>query len=301
MSGSRRGLLLGGLAFAGAYFALRDGLPALRSRFAALEFTALERPSGFRRIAGGQTSSGGFDPFVGLDAKPQGGPDASEAQAAVEADLCGTLFAGWSGDPSVVPIASFSDYNCPICRITTRRLAQLDDVAEGGACITWHELPILGETSLLAARAALAADRQGAYAAFHERLLRSPFRATPEYLEAVAADLDLDQNRLTADMTNEAVSHRIARGLALRDLFGFAGTPAIVIGRTVIEGDVDETTLARLVEMEREEGPPPACTGVQLRLRNVSQGIFAKRLTPIRRCSPPPSRGPSRSSRARAP
>ena len=262
MSGSRRGLLLGGLAVAGGYFALRDGLPALRSRLGSLEFTALDRPDGFRRIAGGQTSSGGFDPFVGLDADPQGRPDTSEARSVVETDLCGALFARWSGDPDVVPIASFSDYNCPICRITTRRLAQLDDVAEGGARITWHELPILGETSLLAARAALAADRQGAYAAFHDRLLRSPFQATPEYLEAVAADLDLDHDRLAADMTSKAVSDRIARGLVLRDLFGFAGTPAIVIGRTVIEGDVDEPTLARLVEMEREEGPPPLCAGV---------------------------------------
>ena len=261
MSGSRRGLLLGGLAVAGGYFALRDGVPVLRSRFASLEFTTLDRPEGFRRIAGGQTSSGGFDPFVGLDADPQGRLDTSEAQAAVEADLCGTLFAGWSGDPNVVPIASFSDYNCPICRITTRRLAQLDDVAEGGARITWHELPILGETSLLAARAALAADRQGAYAAFQDRLLRSPFQATPDYLEAVAADLDLDHDRLATDMAGEAVSDRIARGLALRDLFGFAGTPAIVIGRTVIVGDVDEPTLARVIEVERGEGPPPACSG----------------------------------------
>ncbi|MFQ6552728.1 DsbA family protein [Aestuariibius insulae] len=262
MSGSRRSLLLDGLAVAGAYFLLRDGIPALRSRFASLEFTVLDSPDGFRRIAGGQTSSGGFDPFVGLDANPQGRPDTSEARAAVETDLCGTLFAGWSGDPDVVPIASFSDYNCPICRITTRRLAQLDAVTEGGARITWHELPILGETSLLAARAALAADRQGAYAAFHDRLLRSPFRATPEYLQAVAADLDLDHDRLAADMTSEAVSDRIARSLALRALFSFAGTPAIVIGRTVVEGDVEKATLARLVEMEREEGPPPACSGV---------------------------------------
>jgi protein-disulfide isomerase len=261
MSGSRRGLLVGGLAVAGAYFAIRDGLPALRSRFAALEFTALDRPEGFRRIAGGQTSSGGFDPFVGLDADPQGRPDTADAHADVEDDLCGALFAGWSGDPSVVPIASFSDYNCPICRITTRRLAQLDEVAEGGARITWHELPILGETSLLAARAALAADRQGAYAAFQDRLLRSPFQATPDYLEAVAADLDLDHDRLATDMAGEAVSDRIARGLALRDLFGFAGTPAIVIGRTVIVGDVDEPTLARVIEVERGEGPPPACSG----------------------------------------
>ena len=60
-------------------------------------------------------------------------------------------------------------------------------------------------------------------------------------------------------MASEAVSDRIAHSLALRDLFGFAGTPAIVVGRTVIEGDVDERTLARLIALEREAGPPPVC------------------------------------------
>lgn len=259
MSGSRRGLLLGGLALAGGYAALGHGVPALRSRWTDREFTALDRPEGFRRIAGGRTSAGALDPFAGLGerAGDRSGPPAVD----VEGDLCAALFPGWSGKAGVVPIASFSDYNCAICRITTRRLAGLRAVTEGVAQVTWHELPILGETSLLAARAALAADRQGAYAAFHDRLLRSPFQPTPEYLDAVAADLELDRESLAADMESDAISERIARGIALRDLFGFPGTPAIVVGRTVVEGDLGERTLARLIEAEREEGPPPGCAG----------------------------------------
>jgi predicted DsbA family dithiol-disulfide isomerase len=260
MSGSRRGLLFGGLALAGGYAALRHGVPAMRSRRTCLEFTDLDRPDGFRGIAGGETSAGAFDPLVGLDERAE---DRSGLPAAnVADDLCAALFSDWSGEADVVPIASFSDYNCAICRITTHRLAGLREVTEGTAQVTWHELPILGETSLLAARAALAADRQGAYAAFHDRLLRSPFQPTPEYLDAVAVELGLDRDRLLADMASDAVTQRIARGLALRDLFGFPGTPAIVVGRTVVEGDVDESTLARLIETEREEGPPPGCARV---------------------------------------
>ena len=258
MSGSRRSLILGGLALAGGYAALRHGPPALRSRLAGLAFVPLERPAGFRRVAGGAVSAGGFDPFVGLDGS---GAAPSVPAASAPDDLCAALFPDWSGAAGVVPVASFSDYNCAICRITTRRLAGLGAVADGTAQVTWHELPILGETSVLAARAALAADRQGAYAAFHERLLRSPFQPTPAYLDALAEDLGLDRARLAADMAGEAVTGRIARSLALRRLFGFAGTPAIVVGRTVVEGDVDETTLARLVEAEREAGPRLECAG----------------------------------------
>ena len=250
--------MIGGIIFGGGYVAIRQGLPALRALVTDLEFTSLDRPEGFRRMAGGQTSAGAFDPFAGLSGTGKARPESSAVR--VEDTLCAALFESWSGDAGVVPIASFSDYNCPICRVTTRKLAGLREVARGAAEVTWHELPILGETSLLAARAALAADRQGAYAAFQERLLRSPFQPTPEYLDAVSAELGLDRDRLAADMASEAVSDRIARSLALRDLFGFAGTPAIVVGRTVIEGDVDERTLARLIDLEREAGPPPVCT-----------------------------------------
>ncbi|MGR3542243.1 MAG: DsbA family protein [Hasllibacter sp.] len=262
MSGPRRRLLVGALAAAGGYAVLGHGLPALMASRRGIEFAPLDRPAGFRRIAGGARSTGAFDPFAGLDG-PAGGRGRGDGDG-IGAELCATLFAGWPGAAAGVPIASFSDYNCPICRVTTRRLAGLREVEEGRAHLTWHELPILGETSLLAARAALAADRQGAYAAFHDRLLRSPFEPTRGYLAAVADDLGLDAGRLAADMASDAVEERIGDALALRDLFGFAGTPAIVVGRTVVEGDVDARTLSRLIAIEREAGPPPGCPGGQL-------------------------------------
>ena len=45
-------------------------LPSLLDRFSGMpEFEPLARPEGFRRISGGSSSSGAFDPFFGLEAK----------------------------------------------------------------------------------------------------------------------------------------------------------------------------------------------------------------------------------------
>ncbi|CUH38565.1 Protein-disulfide isomerase [Jannaschia seosinensis] len=257
MAGSRRDFLVLGAVLSGGYLAVRTGVSLLQ-REVELAFDPIGRPAGFRRMAGGATSGGGFDPFVGLGAATDDRPDPA-AVAAVEADLCASLFNGWTRDSGVVPIASFSDYNCPICRVTTRRLAEADAVLDGTARITWHELPILGETSHLAARAALAADRQGAYMAFHKRLMGNPFRANQAYIDAIAGDLGLDRERFVADMKGSEVASRIARSLALREIFAFPGTPAIVVGRTVIEGDVSEAMFARVIALERRAGPPPGC------------------------------------------
>ena len=255
---SHRRLLLLGLALGGGYLVAGRALPTLPWFAANLEFEDIDQPAGFRRIRAGETSTGGFDPFAGIDSAGPAEP-APSAVSAVRQDICNALFEGWTPGSGTVPIASFSDYNCPICRITTRRIAQAAPVQDGTARVTWHELPILGKTSVLAAKAALAADNQGAYAAFQDRLLRSAFQPTDGYIDALASDLDLDRGRLARDMESPDIEARIDRSLALRDLFGFRGTPAILVGRTVIEGDIGEATLSRLIELERKAEPLPVC------------------------------------------
>lgn len=255
---SQRRLLLLGLALGGGYLIAGRALPSLPWFAEDFAFEDIDRPAGFRRIRGGETSGGGFDPFAGIGGT--GGAETSpSAVSAVRRDICAALFEGWTPGSGTVPIASFSDYNCPICRVTTRRIARAAPVRDGTARVTWHELPILGETSVLAAKAALAADNQGAYAAFQDRLLRSAFQPTDGYVDALASDLGLDRDRLARDMGSPDVEARIDRSLALRDLFGFRGTPAILVGRTVVEGDIGEATLSRLIELELEGGAPPAC------------------------------------------
>ncbi|MFO6463440.1 DsbA family protein [Jannaschia sp. KMU-145] len=250
----RRNLLVGLLALGGGYAVLRTGTAAYgRLTGMDLAYEPMEWPEGFRKLVAGSTSSGGFDPFVGLDAPAT--PDRAVDTAAVEADPCGALFGG-PLDSGIVPIASFSDYNCPFCRVLTQRLAAYE-AAEDGVRVVWHELPILGDGSRAAARAALAAKRQGAYVAFHERLMRSPFEPTDEYLRVLAADLGIDADRLAADMASDAVADEIATSLALARGLATVGTPVLVIGRTVIEGAPDMDTIKRIVAEEREQ--PPIC------------------------------------------
>ena len=256
MTESRRNLLIGGLAIAGGYAALRFGPPAVAEIFAGdLEFEPVARPAGFRRIAGGDSSTG-FDLFLGLDDDP--GPDTGAALERVSARPCEALY-GDDRDPDVVPMASFSDYNCPYCRALTIRLSEIEAASAGRVRISWHELPLLGEASMLAAQAALAAKRQGAYVAFHKRLMRSPFRTTPEYLEVLADDLGVDKTRLLADMDGEDVRRELRESSALAELFAFVGTPALVVGRTVVQGEINDARLERLIARERMDGPIEAC------------------------------------------
>lgn len=202
---------------------------------------------GFRRMRAGPVTGGALDPFLGLDAPRKPAPRIPDEA------VCRALFRETRAD--AVPVAFFTDYNCPYCRRLSGELQTR--AAEGRITITWHELPLLGERSETAARAALAAGRQGAYAAFHARLMRSRALPEPPYLRALAEGAGLDPARLVADMEADIVDARLrtARGLASR--FGFYATPALVVGRTAVLGNVRPARLDALIAGETDG--PPAC------------------------------------------
>lgn len=248
--------LMGGAAALGAggwlaWPALRDLVPV------AFAFEPLREPPGFRRIARGEVSLA-LDPLAGLGSPSTRAAHLADTMAAVRADPCGALF-GVRPPPGVVPVASFSDYRCPNCRLLTRRLLALEAGERGSVHLAWHELPILGPASDLGARAALAAKRQGAYLPFHERLMATSFVPTPALVERLARDLGIDTERLRIDMESRGVALEIARSKALAGLFGFIGTPALVVGRTAVLGDMSDRRLRALVERERADGPLPSC------------------------------------------
>ena len=249
------------LAAAGAAAtALLGGGAWLARRGSDLAFEPHPAMPGFRLVAGGRVSGGSGlgDGLIGLGAAPEPGREGRRER--VRRVPCAALFGGPT-PPGVVPVASFSDYSCPFCRVTTERLAEVEGRSGGGVRVAWHELPLLGASSRTAARAALAAARQGAYPAMHARLMRAGFQITPAYLDAVAGELGLDAERLRADMASPAIEAALGTSAALADAFGFPGTPAMVVGRTVVVGEIGARRLAALIGRERADGPIAACGG----------------------------------------
>jgi predicted DsbA family dithiol-disulfide isomerase len=253
-SPARRALLVGGVA-AGVALAW-NGAPYLRRLLPqSFDFVALDDPPGFRRLGGGATS-GGMDPFAGLS-----GPSTAHAvvpEAELRADLCRALFGGRPG-PGVTPVASFSDYYCPYCRVLTRTLSAIEAESGGAVRVAWREWPLLGGASETAAKAALAARRQVAYAAFHAAVMRSGFVPTPNFIDALAERIGVDPARMRADMESPTVARDIAEARGLARLFGFPGTPALVVGRTVVLGEISDAALRALIDREQADGPPPVC------------------------------------------
>ena len=150
-----------------------------------------------------------------------------------------------------VTVVEFFDYNCPYCR---RAGAAVKDLiaADAEVRVLYREWPILGDDSVVASRAALAARAQGMYEALHWALMEAPGRLDEAAVMEIAEGAGLDVERLRADMEAPEVDAHIETSMRLAQEIGFSGTPSFVIGETPVPGLVPLEELRRLVEEARE-------------------------------------------------
>jgi protein-disulfide isomerase len=149
-----------------------------------------------------------------------------------------------------VTIVEFFDVRCTYCRRLHPDLEALI-AADRGVRVVMKDLPILGPQSVFAARALLAAHRQGGYARLQDALLRLRGEPTEAAIQAEARRLGLDWQRIRRDMEDPAIMARIEANIALAQRLGVGGTPALVIGDTLVPGAVGQATLAALVAAQR--------------------------------------------------
>jgi len=143
-----------------------------------------------------------------------------------------------AGNPNgEVTIVEFFDYRCPYCKAVAPDLAKAV-AADGKVRLIYKEFPILGPASLTAAKAALAAVRQGKYLAFHDKLLAFKGNLDDGAIFSMAGDLGLDVARLKADKERPEIKDIIDRSYRLADKLNIQGTPAFVIGNELVPGAV---------------------------------------------------------------
>ncbi len=157
------------------------------------------------------------------------------------------------GDVSLV---EFFDYNCPYCRRMGPILERMVE-NDPNLRIVYKEWPILGSGSTFAAKAALAAHKQGKYVAFHQALMAGPGQANESRVLEVAEELGLDVKRLRRDMDGDDIAGAIDRNMALARALRITGTPAFIVGSEIIPGAVDMATLESSVASARSTEPTP--------------------------------------------
>jgi len=152
-----------------------------------------------------------------------------------------------------VTIVEFFDYRCPYCKEVEPSLEGL--LADDGKLrIVYKEFPILGPSSVYAARIALAARAQGKYDAFHRRMMATKGTIDDATVERVADEAGVDLHQAKEATDSAEIDRIIQSNYALAEALQIDGTPAFVIGDQLIQGVAKIETLKRLIAEVRKKG-----------------------------------------------
>ena len=159
-----------------------------------------------------------------------------------------------------VTVVEFFDYNCGFCKRAMPEVVKIvgDDKK---VKLVLKELPIFGEDSEAAAKAALAARKQGKYFEMHQKLFSEPGKANLEKALQVAQELGLDVEQLKKDMEDPAVKDTLAENCALAEELGVQGTPYTLVGDIVVAGAPDDLhdQLTKKISEIRQNGCKTTC------------------------------------------
>jgi predicted DsbA family dithiol-disulfide isomerase len=140
------------------------------------------------------------------------------------------------GSPSApVVLVEFFDYGCPHCKAT---LPVLEDVASSwpqDAVIYFKHFPIHKDAPM-AARAAVAAQKQGKFQEMHRKLFANQSSFGREDLVRYAKEIGLDVNRFQADLDDPATSAKVAADRAEGEQAKLQGTPTIYVDGRMYAG-----------------------------------------------------------------
>lgn len=160
------------------------------------------------------------------------------------------------GDPTIGPadapitIVEFFDYNCGYCRQANDWLFDQVDDRRGDIRVVFKEYPILAQSSLDAAKAAMAANRQGKYREMHIALMKSP-DLSEENIAKIAVSVGLDQQKFERDLADPELLQHIQRVYGEAEDVGVEGTPGFFVNGEFHNGFRQETMQALLEDARK--------------------------------------------------
>jgi len=163
---------------------------------------------------------------VPVDARPQLGPD-----------------------DALVTIVEFSDFECPFCSRVNASMDEVKSTYGKDVRVVFRQRPLSFHASARpAAKAALAAHRQGKFWEMHDMMFSNQKALSKSDLIGYAGALGLDTAMFELDMEAADIEQMIKDDEALAGKVGVNGTPAFFVNGRFLSGAQPFSEFARLID-----------------------------------------------------
>lgn len=140
-----------------------------------------------------------------------------------------------AGNPrGSITLIEFFDYQCVHCREMSDIIAHA--ITQNKSLrVVFKDWPIFGGNSILAAKAAFAANVQGKYFPFHQALLSAQPPLDDARILQIAKKLKLNLVQFNKDRMNPKWAHVLKNNATLATSMHFVGTPTLIAGTSTGE------------------------------------------------------------------
>ena len=150
-----------------------------------------------------------------------------------------------------VTVVEFVDYECPHCRSAQALMRQVLDTYPRQVRLCFKHFPLSSHTnSRLAAEAATAAQKQGKFWPFSDKVWEHADNLTPAVLERIAKEVGLDLARWRGDMNSEEIKAAVSKDKSDGVALGINSTPTIYINGRKYAGRHDIESISDWVDEE---------------------------------------------------
>jgi protein-disulfide isomerase len=155
-----------------------------------------------------------------------------------------------------VTIVEWSDFQCPFCSRVEPTIKQIEDQYGSKVKVAWKNQPLpFHPFARPAAMAAMAANEQGKFWEYHDKLFANQQQLDRASLERYAQELGLDMSRFKAALDSNKFESQIQADSAEGTRLGANGTPTFFInGRQVIGAQPIEAFKSIIDEELKKKG-----------------------------------------------
>jgi protein-disulfide isomerase len=129
-----------------------------------------------------------------------------------------------------VVLSEFSDFQCPFCAQVPAVVEQVLAAYPNDVKFVFKQFPLrIHAQAVPAAKASLAAHKQGKFWEMHDKLFQNQRALDPESLKKYAQELGLDMQKFEADMSSPEVQKQIDEEVRLAATTQVSGTPTLFV------------------------------------------------------------------------
>jgi len=151
-----------------------------------------------------------------------------------------------------ITIVEFSDFQCPYCQRAVSTMNQVLEKYPADVRLVYRHLPLesIHPHARGAAEAAVCADKQGKFWAYHDKLFENNRALAPADLQRYAGEVGLDPKLFEACLAEQPTKAKVDGDLGAARGAGISGTPAFVVNGKLLSGAQPAQSFFEVIDVE---------------------------------------------------